>query len=80
MDEKEVRGWLVESDEGGAEVDKEVKDAKRKFISGVPNFTIQGRYEVQGAEEPSAFLDIFERIRSSEGEKTTSVVGAGESC
>ncbi len=38
LEEAEVRDWL-ESDKGGPEVDREVAEAQRKFISGVPNFT-----------------------------------------
>jgi predicted DsbA family dithiol-disulfide isomerase len=65
LDEQEVREWL-DSDAGGAEVDREVEEAKRKFVTGVPNFTINGRYEVQGAEEPAAFLQVFEEIKDTE--------------
>ena len=65
LDEQEVRGWL-DSDAGGAEVDREVEEAKRKFVTGVPNFTINGRYEVQGAEEPAAFLQVFGEIKDTE--------------
>lgn len=85
LEEKGVRA-LLESEEGGEEVDKEVGDAKRKFVTGVPNFTINGRYEVQGAEEPAAFLEIFERIGGEEDGKagrTNGVNGAverGEVC
>jgi predicted DsbA family dithiol-disulfide isomerase len=32
----------------------------------VPNFTINGRYEVQGAEEPAAFLQVFGEIKDTE--------------
>ena len=46
LGEEETREWL-ESDKGGPEVDKEVEAAKRRFISGVPNFTINDKYEVQ---------------------------------
>jgi len=69
LPDDEVKGWL-ESDRAGKEVDEEVKKAKEGFVQGVPNFTIQGRYEVQGAEEPGAFLSIFEKIREA-GENGT---------
>ncbi|KAJ9621535.1 hypothetical protein H2203_007022 [Taxawa tesnikishii (nom. ined.)] len=65
---EEAREWL-ESGKGGEEVDREVGDAQRRFVSGVPNFTINGRFEIQGAEEPDAFLDAFERIRRDEERK-----------
>ncbi|KAL1961373.1 hypothetical protein VTO42DRAFT_101 [Malbranchea cinnamomea] len=62
LDEKEVREWLA-TDEGGHEVDVEVLRAQRKFISGVPHFTIQGKYTLEGAEDPEAFLEVFEKVK-----------------
>ncbi|EEP82024.1 conserved hypothetical protein [Uncinocarpus reesii 1704] len=66
LDEAEVKAWL-ESDQGGAEVDSEVRSAQRSFISGVPNFTIQGKYQLGGAENAEAFVDIFEAVKKAEG-------------
>lgn len=66
LEEEEVKAWL-ESDKGGEEVDKEVREAQRKDISGVPNFTLQGKYEIGGAQDPEAFVQIFERIKEVEG-------------
>ncbi|KAL1306691.1 hypothetical protein AAFC00_005361 [Neodothiora populina] len=74
---EEVEEWLG-SDKGGPEVDREVAQAKRKFISGVPNFTINDVFEVQGAEEPSAFLDIFRQIKQKS--EDTSTVSSGNTC
>lgn len=54
---------LLDSEEGGKEVDEEAERAQRGFITGVPHFTVQGRYEVGGAEEPEAFLDIFNFVK-----------------
>jgi len=65
IEEKEVREWL-ESDAGGKEVDQEVRNAQQKQISGVPNFTIQGKYEVGGAQDSGVFLRLFEGIRAAE--------------
>ena len=65
LDEQEVREWL-DSDAGGAEVDREVEEAKRKFVTGVPNFTINGRFEIQGAEEPQKFIQVFGEIKDTE--------------
>lgn len=88
LPEAETNEWLA-SDKGGPEVDKEVESAKRRFISGVPNFTVNNRFEVQvgifpralfevaqtaftdpfpflqGAEEPYAFLEIFNQIKDN---------------
>lgn len=65
LDEKEVTEWL-ESDMGGKAVDKEVEEAQRNQISGVPNFTLQGKYEVGGAQDPGVFLRLFEKIKATE--------------
>ena len=65
LDEKEVREWL-ESDNGGKAVDEEVAQAKLNQIQGVPNYTIQGKYEVGGAQEPGVFLRLFEKIKTAE--------------
>ena len=65
LDEKEVVEWL-ESDKGGQAVDEEVEQAQLNQISGVPNFTIQGRYEVGGAQDPGVFLRLFEKIKATE--------------
>lgn len=65
LDEKEVDEWL-DSDKGGSEVDAEVKKAKMQFISGVPNFTVQGKYEIGGAQDPDVFLKIFSDIKAEE--------------
>jgi predicted DsbA family dithiol-disulfide isomerase len=59
----EAQAWL-DSDEGGKEVDREAYNATAKFVTGVPNFTIQEKYVVEGAEEPDSFLDIFERVKA----------------
>lgn len=64
LEEKETRDW-ISSDKGGKEVDAEVRDAQANFISGVPNFRINGSYEVRGAEEPTAFLKVFNEIKGS---------------
>lgn len=65
LDEKEVKEWLA-SDKGGKAVDEEVEHAKLNQISGVPNFTIQGKYEIGGAQDPGVFLRLFEKIKATE--------------
>ena len=64
LEEREVKEWM-ESDKGGPEVDKEVAQAQRQFISGVPNFTINGKYVISGAEEPAAFLQVFGEVKDT---------------
>lgn len=74
LPEEEVKEWM-HSNRGGPEVDKEVTDAKRQFISGVPNFTVNGKYEIQGAEEPQAFLQVFGEVKDGAESKKQ-----GEQC
>ena len=66
LEEKEAGYWL-ESDKGGPEVDKEVRNAQMQGISGVPNFTLQGKFEIGGAQDPEAFLKAFEQVKAIEG-------------
>jgi predicted DsbA family dithiol-disulfide isomerase len=68
LDEKEVVAWL-KSDNGGKAVDEEVAQAQQNQIGGVPNFTIQGKYEVGGAQDPEVFIRLFEKIKAAEGAK-----------
>lgn len=65
LDEKEVKEWLG-SDKGGKAVDEEVEAAQLNQVSGVPNFTIQGKYEIGGAQDPGVFLRLFEKIKATE--------------
>ncbi|KAH7410275.1 DSBA-like thioredoxin domain-containing protein [Phaeosphaeria sp. MPI-PUGE-AT-0046c] len=66
LDEKEAKDWL-ESGKGGSEVDKEVQNAVEQNISGVPNFTINDRFEIGGAQDAAAFVQLFERFKKQEG-------------
>lgn len=63
---EEVKAWL-EGGNGGKEVDAEVDQARRNGVHGVPNFTLQGKYEMGGAQEPEAFVRIFEKVKALEG-------------
>jgi len=66
LDEEEVEEWL-KTDKGGKQVDEEVMEARMERITGVPNYTINGRYEVGGAQDPQVFLSLFEKIKAQEG-------------
>lgn len=54
---------MLESGDGGNEVDAEAERARRQLVTGVPYFTVQDKYEVGGAEEQDVFLDIFDRVK-----------------
>jgi predicted DsbA family dithiol-disulfide isomerase len=66
LGESEAKDWL-KSGKGGPEVDKEVQDAYKQNISGVPNYTINDRFEIGGAQDPAAFVQAFERLKKMEG-------------
>ncbi|OJJ44158.1 hypothetical protein ASPZODRAFT_72849 [Penicilliopsis zonata CBS 506.65] len=57
---------LLDSDRGGVQVDAEAERARQRLVSGVPYFTVQGRYAIEGANEPETFLEVFERIKSED--------------
>ncbi|KAI0891484.1 DSBA oxidoreductase [Annulohypoxylon nitens] len=62
LDKAEVKDWL-DTGKGGKEVDEEVQEAVAKDIHGVPHFTVQGKYEVDGAQDAQAFLEAFSRVK-----------------
>ncbi|KAF2703188.1 thioredoxin-like protein [Pleomassaria siparia CBS 279.74] len=66
IDQAEANEWL-EDGNGGSEVDKEVQKAVHEGISGVPNFKINDRFEISGAQEPAAFVQMFERLKKLQG-------------
>lgn len=61
LDEAEVKAWLA-GNSGGDIVDREAKISRMKGIDGVPNFTINKKHVIGGAQDPSQFLDVFEFI------------------
>ncbi|KAL9101338.1 MAG: hypothetical protein Q9163_003385 [Psora crenata] len=66
LDDAEVQNYL-KSDKGGAEVDREVAEAQTRGVTGVPNFVLQNKYEIGGAQDPEAFMRVFERVKEMEG-------------
>ena len=58
---------MLADDELGEEVDAEVAGARARIVSGVPNFTVQGRFEVRCAQPPEGFKAIFEKVKEMEG-------------
>ena len=62
LPESEVK-TLLASNERGPEIDQELQTAQRNLVTGVPNFVIQGKYEIQGAQDAEAFRRVFEKIK-----------------
>lgn len=58
---------VLSSDKFGKQVDDEVAEAKRNLITGVPNFTLNEKYEIPGAQDSAGFLRVFEKIKELEG-------------
>jgi len=63
IDRDEARRWLEEG-KGGEEVDREVGKAYAKGVNGVPHFTINGKYVLEGAQEPDLFVRTFVRAKA----------------
>ncbi|KAG5662543.1 hypothetical protein KAF25_004961 [Fusarium avenaceum] len=59
---------IVDSDEGGPEVDKLVSEAQYSGVSGVPDFVLQDRFRLNGANDPSTFVSVWEKIKAAEGQ------------
>lgn len=83
LDRAEARAWLDDDSRGGPEVDREVDEAYAQGIHGVPNFTINDKYQVNGAQDPQTFLEQFARVKA--GEKPKEAEGpacapGGEQC
>lgn len=67
LPEEQVRQWLEEgSNAGGEVVDREVEEARVKGVNGVPNFTLQGKYSIGGAQDPETFVKTFQKIKEME--------------
>ncbi|EGR44714.1 uncharacterized protein TRIREDRAFT_5818 [Trichoderma reesei QM6a] len=64
--EEEFNKAIVESDEGGEEVDAAAGTARLRGISGVPDYTIQGKYRLSGAQDATEFVKVFERVKAEE--------------
>ncbi|KAJ3280056.1 hypothetical protein HK104_000959 [Borealophlyctis nickersoniae] len=63
MEYEETKAYL-ESDKGTEEVVKEVREASKRAINGVPHFVIDGRHELHGAQDPALFEEVFDEILS----------------
>lgn len=77
LDEKTVRAWFGVDGEGSKEdekmreeagktVDQETRWASNGGISGVPNFRINDRYVLGGAQPVEEFVKLFKRIEGEE--------------
>ena len=65
LDAAEARAWLA-GDHGGNEVDAQVAQANAKNVHGVPQFTIQDKLVVDGAQDPDAFIRAFIALKEGQ--------------
>ena len=71
MDGDEVRLRLAHGDDAEI-VASEDQYARQLGISGVPTFIIDQKYAVQGAQEPQALLQVFDKV-AAEAEEAVAV-------
>ncbi|MEV6303723.1 DsbA family oxidoreductase [Actinoplanes sp. NPDC051861] len=65
LDEAAALAYL-ESDAGTSAVETDLHQARELGITSVPTFVIDGKYAVQGAQEPATLLAAFEEIARRE--------------
>jgi predicted DsbA family dithiol-disulfide isomerase len=56
----------LESDAGTGAVNADLSEARELGITSVPSFVIDGKYAVQGAQEPSTLLSALQEITRRE--------------
>ncbi|MBG0560556.1 DsbA family oxidoreductase [Actinoplanes aureus] len=61
LDEADARAYL-ESEAGTTAVQTDLNEARELGITSVPTFVVDGKYAIQGAQEPSTLLAAFEEI------------------
>lgn len=64
--DREALAAFLASDEGAAEVDAELAEARALGITGVPTFVFAGKYAVSGAQDPDTLLDVLAEVRRRE--------------
>ncbi len=47
---------------GAKEIDREVEKAQASGVHGVPDFTINGKFKLNGAQESDVFLNVFKKL------------------
>ncbi|CAF4756704.1 unnamed protein product, partial [Rotaria magnacalcarata] len=60
LNSNEIKEFL-QSDQYKKEVKEEINQNQRDGISGVPNFRINDRIELSGAQEPKEFIQAFRK-------------------
>jgi predicted DsbA family dithiol-disulfide isomerase len=66
MDRDRTAAFLA-SDEGLAEVRREIDEARAIGVTAVPTFVFQGKWAVQGAQETETFVKVLEQVTAELG-------------
>ncbi|KAG2188012.1 hypothetical protein INT44_000763 [Umbelopsis vinacea] len=61
LDKVEALEYL-KTDKGTREIKDAILQSQMEGISGVPNFTIDSKYTLSGAQQPETFLEVFEEV------------------
>jgi predicted DsbA family dithiol-disulfide isomerase len=64
LDGSEVED-LLRSNAGETQVDEEARKNREIATSGVPLFIIQGEHQINGAQDPSEFMEAFIKAKES---------------
>lgn len=82
LDRERVAAYLA-GDEGAAEVEAQLAEARELGISAVPTFVFEGKWAVQGAQDAETFRKVLDQVAAEIGEHRPTpqpVTPAGESC
>ncbi|KAL6918860.1 hypothetical protein ACHAP8_011591 [Fusarium lateritium] len=60
---KEFQRAIIDSSEGGPEVEETIMQCRLEGITSVPQFIIQDRHRVLGPKDPEAFLSVFNQVK-----------------
>ncbi|HBK45762.1 MAG TPA: polyketide synthase [Xanthomonadaceae bacterium] len=66
LGEARIRAML-DSDEGLADVEAQLQQARDLGITAVPSFVVDGRFLIQGAQPPQAFAETLAKIAAETG-------------
>lgn len=63
LNKREIDAFLA-SDKLAVEVERQAQVNRSESVTGVPHFTINDEFTVEGAQEPAAFLMLFKRLKT----------------
>ncbi|WP_031079073.1 DsbA family oxidoreductase [Streptomyces sp. NRRL WC-3742] len=82
LDRERAAAYLA-GDEGAAEVEAQLAEARELGINAVPTFVFEGKWAVQGAQDAETFRKVLDQVATEIGERLPApqpVAPAGESC